>query len=74
MTTNPFDFDEEDGDTMRSPVPEDPGELLDRYGPRNMPDPASLRVPDDPGELMDEDEDEDDDPDAGFDDRESYSM
>ncbi|MBR7836694.1 hypothetical protein KDL01_25665 [Actinospica durhamensis] len=73
MTTNPFDFDHEEGNTVRSPqVPGDPSELLDRYGPDTMPDPDSLRVPDDPGELMDEDED--DDPDQGFDDRESYSM
>ncbi len=72
MTTNPFDSDHEDASTMRSPqVPDDPSELLERFGPNAMPDPDSLRVPDDPGELMDEDED---DPDQGLDDRDSYSM
>jgi hypothetical protein len=61
VTTNPFDFDHEDGDASG-------------YAPQTMPDPASLRVPDDPGELMEEDEDEEEDPDQDLDDRDSYSM
>jgi len=74
MSTDPFDADHEERAIRRSAIPDDPGELLDRYSPQTMPDPASVRVPDDPGELLDEDEDELEDPDQGFDDRDSYSM
>jgi hypothetical protein len=68
--TNPFNSDQDDGDTINAQVPDDPSELFDEYGPAAMPDPTSLRVPDDPGELMDEDEE----PDQGFDDQEPYMM
>lgn len=74
MSTDPFDPDHEERAARRSPIPDDPGELLDRYTPQTMPDPASVRVPDDPGELMDEEEDEPEDPDSDLDDRDSYSM
>ncbi|WP_034270955.1 hypothetical protein [Actinospica robiniae] len=75
MSTDPFESDHEDHGTRRPAIPDDPGELLDRYSPQSMPDPASVRVPDDPGELMDEDEDdEDEDPEGDLDDRDSYSM
>jgi len=74
MSTDPFESDREERAARRAPIPDDPGELLDRYSPQSMPDPASVRVPDDPGELMDEDEDEQDGPEGDLDDRDSYSM
>ena len=74
MSTDPFESDREDPGTRRSAVPDDPGELFDRYSPQAMPDPASVRVPDDPGELMEEDEDDPEDPEGDLDDRDSYSM